>query len=187
MYIVFKSVHIHFFSFCTWFFFVQYYIVYKYYIPERVIVRIITLRKWLSIILFEGWTFLLSPSLCTIYFIIPKLLSGRCGFLGETKCFAKTAQRKRKRFTKPHNRPCQFAKNSNCLKNIPLAVLNIFRLCTLMCDLLFQDKALNKLVLNGQKRAGSHFLLFFSMFRTFNWKIQQAHILPGNMSFSLLM
>ena len=36
-----------------------------------------SLRKW-SIIIFEGWTFLLLPSQeCTIYFIIPKLLSGK--------------------------------------------------------------------------------------------------------------
>ena len=60
-------------------------LLYKYYIPERVIVRMFTLRKWLSteakprwIIIFEGWTFLLLPSQeCTIYFIIPKLLSGK--------------------------------------------------------------------------------------------------------------
>ena len=59
--------------------------VYKYYIPERVLVRMFTLRKWLSteakprsIIIFEGWTFLLLPSQeCTIYFIKPKLLSGK--------------------------------------------------------------------------------------------------------------
>ena len=60
-------------------------IIYKYYIPERVIVSMFTLRKWLStetkprlIIIFEGWTFLLLPSQeCTSYFIIPKLLSGK--------------------------------------------------------------------------------------------------------------
>ena len=60
-------------------------LVYKYYIPGRLTVRMFTLRKWLSpevkprsIIIFEGWTFLLLPSQeCTIYFIIPKLLSGK--------------------------------------------------------------------------------------------------------------
>ena len=62
-----------------------------------------------------------------------------------------------------------------------LVVLNILRLCSFMCDILFQDKALNKLVLNGQIRGGSHillfcFVLFFSIFRTFNWKIQQERI-----------
>ena len=59
-------------------------IIYKYYIPERVIVRMFTLRKLLSSeakprlrIIFEGWTFLLLPSQeCIIYVIIPKLLSG---------------------------------------------------------------------------------------------------------------
>ena len=64
-------------------------IVYKYYIPERVIVRMFTLRKWLSteakprsMIIFEGWTFLLLPSQeCTIYFIIPKLLSGKSRYV----------------------------------------------------------------------------------------------------------
>ena len=57
----------------------------EYYIPERVIVRMFTLRKWLSprsIIIFEGWTFLLLPSQdCTIYFIIPKLLSGKSPYV----------------------------------------------------------------------------------------------------------
>ena len=64
-------------------------ILYKYYIPERVIVRMFTLRKWLSteakprsIIIFEGGTFLLLPSQeCTIYFIIPKLLSGKSRYV----------------------------------------------------------------------------------------------------------
>ena len=62
-----------------------YLLIYKYYIPERVIIRMFTLRKWLSteakprsIIIFEGWTFLLLPyQEYTIYFIIPKLLSDK--------------------------------------------------------------------------------------------------------------
>ena len=37
---------------------------------------------------------------------------------------------------------------------VSLVILNIFRLCSFMCDTLFQDKALNKLVLNGQIRWG---------------------------------
>ena len=36
------------------------------------------------------------------------------------------------------------------VKHISLVVLNIFTLSSFMCDILFQDKALNKLVLNGQ-------------------------------------
>ena len=35
-----------------------------------------------------------------------------------------------------------------------VVVLNIFRLWSFICYILFQDKALNKLVLNGQIRAG---------------------------------
>ena len=60
-------------------------VLYKYYINERVIVRMFTLTKWLSteakprlVIIFEGWTFLLLPSQeCIIRFIIPKLLSDK--------------------------------------------------------------------------------------------------------------
>ena len=79
-----------------------------YYIPERVIVRMFTLRKWYrprprSIIIFEGWTFLLLPS--GMYYLFyyaettirqdtlrERCWWGRCGFLGETKSCAKTAQ-----------------------------------------------------------------------------------------------
>ena len=50
--------------------------------------------------------------------------------------------------------PVKSQKKSNCLSFRVVVVLNIFRLCSFMCDILFQDKALNKLVLNGQIRAG---------------------------------
>ena len=55
---------------------------------------------------------------------------------------------------KPHNRPCQFAKKFRLFVKHVFGRFNIFRLCSFMCDILLQDKVLNKLVLNGQIRTG---------------------------------
>ena len=53
-----------------------------------------------------------------------------------------------------------------------------------MCDILFQDKALNKLVLNGQIRAGYPLFAVFLSFSHFQLKNSTGAHLPGTIRFT---